>query len=114
MKIILILPFLIELFGDAWLIKRGRKDISSLVRALMIIVIAFGYNDWHGYTKALIIALMPYCFFDPALNLLRKKGLCYNGKTKAYDKFLSEFPCWFLFIARVTALGVLFIIYKAL
>lgn len=118
---LLFLPFIIELFGDAYLIKKGKKDISALWRAIgttlfciMALLLSPNESFIIRFIKNAIIALLPYCFFDPALNILRKKGLCYNGKTKAYDRFLSEFPCWFILIARFTAYGALIIIYNAL
>ena len=115
MQVILTLPFLIELFGDWWLIKHGRKDIPSWARAVMmavaVIVLSGSLTE---YLKSSIIALLPYCFFDPTLNLLRGLNILYEGKTKAYDRFLARFDSEVIFILRFALFFVLIEIYNAL
>ena len=111
-KILLLTPFLIELFGDWWLIKHGRKDIPSWARVIMMAVAVIALSgSFTEYLKASIIALLPYCFFDPALNLLRGLNILYQGKTKAYDRFLAKFDVGAVFLARIALFYALIIIY---
>ena len=119
MQVILTLPFLIELFGDWWLIKHGRKDIPTWFRAVMTAVFIavagmVGHASIIGYLKSSIIALLPYCFFDPALNLLRGLMLLYEGKTKKYDKILAKFDSGAILVGRVVLFVILIAIYNAL
>lgn len=106
---LLVLPFLIELFGDDYLIKKEKKDISIWVRIFMILVICLPIPG--NPLKPLIIATLPYVFFDPAINLLRGKKLLYSGKTKKYDLFLGMFNPWLVLLARVVCFIVLLVIY---
>lgn len=98
------LPFLIELFGDWILIGKGRKDIPLWARAVMIVAVsleslALSTTAFNNHDIALACA--PFCFFDNVLAWLRgKRGLDYEGKTKAWDKFLARFNPRFLVIVR--------------
>ena len=115
MQAILTLPFLIELFGDWWLIKHGRKDIPSWARAIMMAIAVIALSgSLTEYLKSSIIALLPYCFFDPTLNLLRCLMLLYEGKTKQYDKLLAQFDSAAILVGRVVLFVILIAIYNAL
>lgn len=110
---ILLSPFIIELFGDYWLIKKGKRDISIWWRTIMVVVFSALCLGVPGdYLKNVIVALMPYTFFDPCLNLLRGKKLTYSGKTKEYDLFLSMFPPWVVLVGRLVFVVVLLVIYN--
>jgi hypothetical protein len=116
---ILLLPFIIELFGDYWLIKKGKRDLSAISRVVLISIVCWAVSyGFPGSTiipiKYLIIAVLPYSVFDPCLNLLRGKKLLYSGKTKEYDLFLSMFPPWVVLVGRLVFVVVLLVIYNLL
>jgi hypothetical protein len=116
---ILLLPFIIELFGDYWLIKKGKRDLSAISRVVLISiacwVVSYGFPGSPIIPiKYLIIAVLPYSVFDPCLNLLRGKKLLYSGKTKGYDLFLAMFPPWVVLVGRLVFVVVLLVIYNLL
>lgn len=92
------LPFLIELVGDHLLIKANRKDIPATVRAVLLVAL------WHfaGF-GVFLLALAFFCFFDPALNLLRGKKWYYQSTTngKPWDRLLAPLNHWAVLAGRV-------------
>lgn len=101
------LPFLIELIGDWYLIKKGKKDIPLWVRIAMIAIVSHTIRFEGGELQVIILvkhallATAPFAFFDNLLAWMRgKRGLDYEGKTKAWDKFLARFNPHFLLLIR--------------
>ncbi len=109
---ILSLPFIIELFGDYYLISKGKKDIPSWFRVIMVLFVGLVVPG--NLLNNLIISTIPYAFFDPLLNVLRGKPVLYSGKTKMYDLFLAKFNPWLVLVGRVVSVVVLLVIYNIL
>jgi hypothetical protein len=109
-RIILFIPFIIEAFGDAYLITHGKKDISWKVRILMIIVVVLVFV-WTGgrLREGVFLSLAPFAFFDPILNVIRFRSLkkwSYIGKTKFWDRTIQFWKDhwlkdWMIVLARV-------------
>ncbi len=115
------IPILVELYFDWKLITEGRKDIPWWGRCLIIgafaIILCDGCRDREDIQdlyKNIIAGVLPYSFFDPALNILRGKPIGYVGKTKMYDKFLREFNWRFVLFARLTFCLLLIVLYHAI
>lgn len=104
-------PFLFELYADRWLIHKGKKDVPSWVRAVLIVLFSFDYRieDWIIYCsfhsdenmRWVALSIAPFMFFDYALNKLRGKRWDYSGKTKAYDRELAKYNPVALLVGRI-------------
>jgi len=98
------LPFLIELFGDWWLIRKGKKDIPLWVRVVLVALVSLvsvGSLITFSLSK-ILLASAPFALFDPALSWLRgKRGLDYVGQTKWWDKFVGKFNPRFVLWVRI-------------
>jgi|SRR5690606_374928 hypothetical protein len=99
-----IIPFLIEVVGDAYLIKEGKKDLPLSLRILMVAAVGvqqIGLDAVLISVPDMALATAPFCFFDNILAWLRgKRGLDYEGKTKGWDKILAKFNPHFLMVVR--------------
>lgn len=103
------LPFLIELIGDWYLIKKGKKDIPLWVRIAMIAIVSHTIRFEGGDLQVIILvkhallATAPFAFFDNILAWMRgKRGLDYQGQSKWYDRV---FIAWLT--KKLTPKGVL-------
>lgn len=109
--LLLPIPFFFELYADWRLIESGKKDISITVRLLLVIAVSIQLIDWPQITLNFgyaILATVPFCFFDPALNKLRGLRWDYTGKTKNYDLSLAKINPVALLIGRfVLAAGLI-------
>ena len=89
-----IIPFLIEVVGDAYLIKEGKKDLPLSLRILMVAAVGvqqIGLDAVLISVPDMALATAPFCFFDNILAWLRgKRGLDYQGQTKWYDRVLMK------------------------
>lgn len=112
MILILILPLIVELFGDYYLISKGKKDIPSWFRVVMILFVGLVVPG--NLIKHIILSTIPFAFFDPLLNILRGKPILYSGKTKMYDLFLAKFNPWLVLVGRVVFVVVLLVLHNLL
>lgn len=95
MGLILLIPFVIEVIGDAFLIRRGNKDIHWTVRVLLIVIVSlvYGDGDCMQVLRGFILACIPFPLFDPLLNVVRFgsfKKWNYIGRTKQWDKIFQH------------------------
>lgn len=107
--VLLLTPFLLELFTDWQLIKAGRKDLPLWLRVVLIGVCSTE-TFWVLTIPVsnLCLACAPFFFFDNLLAWLRKKrGFDYQGQTKNYDKWISRFNPYALMVLRCVGFGVL-------
>ena len=121
MILINLLPFFIELIWDYLLIKSGKPDVISLKhRAAMIagsvLVYAILQTDmtFIKLDKALIVAVLPYCFFDPLLNILRGKNWGAPASSKGWDRWLSKYDAEKVMYARILVAVGLIVLYFVL
>lgn len=113
MKLLALLPFLVELIWDYILIARHHKaDIIRLHHRVFMIIgasLLLMYFE-PRLVKTITLACIPYCFFDPALNLLRGKRWDYNGSTKEWDIYIGKYnPRWILFGRSIVAYSLIII-----
>jgi len=100
-----IIPFLIEVVGDALLIRKGKKDISFTWRCVMVAVASIwaARSEFLAFLvtvdvgvglevlKSVALTSTPFFFFDNVLAWARgKRGLDYQGQTKWYDRVLMK------------------------
>lgn len=93
-----LIPFLVELFGDANLIRKGKKDLPAWFRVGMVSAGSVSIDIWYLYKTTYMcvewdqvaLCVAPYCFFDPLLNKLRGKSWTYKGQTKTWDLVLAK------------------------
>lgn len=119
MIFITLLPFTFELVYDLIAINKGKKDLNSLWRLPMFLIVSIDYSDstWqeiHVQTSYLLWCFAPFMFFDPVLNVFRfrsYKKWDYKGQTKDYDKFINRFNPIFLMVLR--GIAFLLILYLA-
>lgn len=92
------LPFLIELIGDYLLIKADQKDIHFLWRVVLLVALWLVAD-----LGVCLLATALFCFFDPALNLLRGKKWYYQSTTngKLWDRVLAPLNHWAVLAGRV-------------
>jgi hypothetical protein len=109
-----LIPFSIELLYDWKLIERGKPDLHWSWRMPMFLATAIDYSasTWSQIqfsTGALILCLLPYFFFDIALNKLRGKSWDYLSTTngKYWDRNLVRLNPWFLLVLRFIAAGLI-------
>lgn len=99
-----LIPFVVELIADWWLIRKGRKDLPLWLRIFMIAgvgVESVSLSSVALDVPDMALAVAPFAFFDNLLAWMRgKRGLDYEGKTKAWDKFLARFNPHFLLVIR--------------
>ena len=124
-----LLPFLVEIFGDLWLIKEGKNDIHWGWRIPMFLLASIDYNAltwvWNEpstwsyivlHTDYFIYCLVLYTMFDPVLNVFRFKSFKkwnYLGQSKKWDRNLLRFNPRFLLILRfVAACFLLYVAFK--
>lgn len=108
-------PFLTEIITDYVMIHiKGKADWFNLwhrigmIIGVVLILILLGFNTWQDIVKALALASLPYCFFDPILSWLRKKrGLDYQGQTKNWDKWYTRYNPYAVMTARIICACVL-------
>lgn len=108
-KLLTLLPFTIELFGDQYLISKGKKDIHWAWRVIMIVAVSLSYPDMVLHLDLLLTCLLPFCFFDIVLNKLRGKPWDYLSTTngKYWDRNLVRLNPWFLLVLRVLCVGLI-------
>lgn len=120
--LILFIPFLTELLGDAWLISKKKKDIHWTVRCCLIVVVClvYGWGSAGEILRGVLMALAPYPLFDPLLNIIRFKSIkayAYIGRTKYWDRTMQhwkdEFGVkdWMFLAARIVVSGGLVSLY---
>ena len=85
------LPFLTILLGDYFLIKAGKKDIQwywqCAIGAAFVLILTDHRDE---ILPATAVAIMPFCFFDLALNGLRRKPWHYQGENqKPWDRAIK-------------------------
>lgn len=105
------IPFIVELIGDWWLIRKGKKDLPLWLRIFMIAGVGIESVSMSSVAldvPDMAIAVAPFAFFDNILSWMRgKRGLDYEGKTKGWDKFLARFnPRFLLFIRGLVFAGL--------
>jgi hypothetical protein len=103
-----VLPFILELFADYLLIRGKRKDLALWLRVILI-GLCSTETLWTLTIPPsnLCLAVAPFFFFDNLLAWMRgKRGFDYEGKTKAYDKWLTRFNPYALMVLRFIGFGL--------
>lgn len=113
-----LLPFALELPLDAWLIKRGKKDLSWKTRTALIALSClacwllegsqFNIEGLRVIGSSVCLALAPYAWFDLSLNLMRRKPWYYVSSTngKWWDSKLAGMNHWVVLTLRVIGFGL--------
>lgn len=128
-----LIPFIIELPLDHLLIKRKKKDLSWKTRTVLIAISCLACWWLEGAEvnisglrvigSSVCLALAPFCFFDPLLNLLRfgwkqwRDGMwAYNSITnrKYWDRQFAKLNPWFLLTLRVIGFGLCILGWKVI
>ena len=118
--LICLIPFCTELVWDYLLIKSGKPDVIRLKhRAAMIagsvLVYAILQLDmtFIKLDKAFIVAVLPFVFFDYALNKMRGLKWYYLSKSngKWWDELLHKVNPYALLSARILVAVCLIVLY---
>jgi hypothetical protein len=106
--VIPLIPFTLELFADYFLIRGQRKDLALWLRVILI-GLCSTETLWVLTIPPsnLCLAVAPFFFFDNLLAWMRaKRGFDYEGKTKAYDKWVARFNPYALMVFRFIGFGL--------
>lgn len=107
-------PFIFELIYDWKFIQRGKPDLHAGWRFPMFLLTSIDYSvsTWPQIqfsTGAMLLCLIPFCFFDIVLNKLRGKSWDYLSTTngKYWDHNLVRLNPYFLLVLRFIAAGLI-------
>lgn len=113
-------PFVFELLSDyIMIVVKKKKDWFrgwhrvGMILGVALIYIVTGDRTWQDVVRLLALAIIPYCFFDPLLNIMRGKNWGAPASSKGWDKWLSKYDAEKVMYVRVLVaigLGICYIV----
>lgn len=118
MILINLLPFAVEIIWDYLLIKSGKPDVirlkhrtAMIAGSVLVYAILQADMTFIKLDKALIVAVLPFVFFDPILNILRGKNWGAPASSKGWDRWLSKYDSEKVMYARILVAVCLIVLY---
>lgn len=123
MILINLLPFFIEIVWDYLLIKSGKPDVvrfkhraGMIAGVILIYAVIESERTFIHIDKALIVAVLPFVFFDLILNWFRGLKWYYLSESngKWWDELLHKVNPYALLSARILVAVCLIVLYFVL